>query len=246
MLVNLNYGSGYVPGRGGPDVSLSDRINGRIDAALVRARAEQPARNYLGASILSDPCARRVAYTWRGELGAPVDGRALRIFKTGDAMEDLLATWVKAAGFKLLTIDPATGEQFGFSDGPLAGHADGIITGGPDLGFSYPVLWEAKGLNDRSWSHLVKNGLKVSKPLYYGQVCIYMLYLNLAACLFTALNKNTSEIYHELVPADPAEAQRLIDLAVSIVRGWMPPRFNAEPTRYCASCEFEDACWSMP
>ena len=157
-----------------------------------------------------------------------------------------MATWVKPAGFKLLTIDPATGEQFGFSDGPLAGHADGIITGGPDLGFSYPVLWEAKGLNDRSWSHLVKNGLKVSKPLYYGQVCIYMLYLNLTACLFTALNKNTSEIYHELVPADPAEAQRRIDLAVSIVRGWMPPRFNAEPTRYCASCEFEDACWSMP
>jgi len=49
-----------------------------------------------------------------------------------------------------------------------------------------------------------------------------------------------------LVPADPAEAQRLVDLAVNIVRGWMPPRFSAEPTRYCTFCEYRDSCWSMP
>jgi hypothetical protein len=244
MLVDLNHDSGYVPGRNGPVVTLSDRVNGRIDVALVKARAQEPKRQYLGASILGDPCGRRVAYAYRSETSMPLDGRTLRIFQTGHVIEDLLAAWMKAAGFKLLTVDPATGQQFGFVDGPLGGHADGVIVSGPEFGLSYPVLWEAKGLNDRSWSNLMKNGLKISKPIYYGQVCIYMPYLGLAACLFTALNKNTNEIYHELVPADPAEAQRLVDLAVGIVQGRLPPRFSVEPTRYCDFCEFRDTCWS--
>ena len=246
-MVDLNHSSGYVPGRIGHTApSLSEGVNARIDAALIKTRAEEPKRLYLGASILGDPCARRVAYAYAAEAGVPLDGRTLRIFETGHVIEGLLATWMKAAGFDLVTLDPGTGEQLGFTDGPLAGHADGIIVGGPKLGFAYPILWEAKGVSDRSWSDLVKNGLRASKPIYYGQVSLYMAYLDLPACLFTALNKNSSEIYHELVPADPAEAQRLVDLAVSIVRGWLPPRFSAEPTRYCAFCEFRDTCWSMP
>jgi len=246
VAVDLNHNSGYVPGRTGHATpSLSDRINGRIDIGLVKAREAEPPRRYIGASILGDPCARRVAYAWRGETGEPLEGLALRIFETGHAFERLLAEWIERAGFDLRTLDPETGEQFAFSDGPIAGHADGIIVGGPTLGFAFPVLWEAKGLGNRSWSDLVKSGLRLSKPIYYGQVSLYMAYLDLAACLFTALNKNTSEIYHELVPADPAEAQRLVDLAVNIVRGWMPPRFSAEPTRYCTFCEYRDSCWNM-
>jgi hypothetical protein len=140
MTVDLNHGSGYVPGYSGYAPSLGERINACIDAALTEARNAEPRRTYLGASMLADPCARRVAYAWRGAPAAPVEGRSLRIFETGHAIERLLASWMERAGFDLRTIDPATGGQYAFSDGPLEGHADGIIVDGPDLGFVYPVL----------------------------------------------------------------------------------------------------------
>jgi hypothetical protein len=246
-MIDLNHKSGFVPGRVGPAApSLSERINVRIDAALLGARAAQPQRAYIGASMLGDPCARRIAYEWGGDPGAPPEGLGLRIFETGHVLEDLLARWMRRAGFDLLTVDPNTGQQFTFTDGPIEGHADGVITGGPDLGFDYPVLWEAKGLNERSWNDLVKNGLRRSKPIYYGQCVLYTAYLDLAFGLFTALNKNTQEIYHELVRFDLAEAQRLIDLAVEIARGALPPRAWAEPVWFCGYCQFASSCWESP
>jgi hypothetical protein len=244
LSVDLNHGSGCVPGRTTSAVTLllGAGINRRIDAGLAAARAAEPRRARLGASMLADPCARRVAYQYRGEPAPPLDGRALRIFAAGHAVEDLLAQWIRNAGFDLITIDPRTGGQFAFSDGPLEGHADGVIVGGPQLGFAYPLLWESKGLNDRSWSDLVKRGLRLSRPIYYGQVSLYMAYFGLDACLFTALNKNSCEIWHDLVGFDIAEAARLIDRAADIVRGRLPSRLD-EPAGYCSYCEFKTPCW---
>jgi len=198
------------------------------------------------AELPGDVCARRVAYAWRGETGEPIQGRALRIFETGHVLERLLAKWIERAGFDLRTIDPETGEQYAFKDGSVEGHADGIIVGGPSLGFKYPVLWDAKGLNDRSWNQIVKSGLRAASPIYYGQANLYMGYLDLSACLFSALNKNTSELYHELIPINLAEAQRLVDLAVDIVRGWLPPRLGIASTRVCGYCQFQSLCWGGP
>jgi hypothetical protein len=245
LTVDLNHGSGYTPGQAmhvaAP--SLGERINARIDAALAEARNAEPRRTYIGASMLGDPCARRVAYAWRGEPGALLEGRSLRIFETGHALERLLASWMERAGFDLRTIDPATGGQYAFRDGPVEGHADGIIVSGPDLGFDYPVLWEAKGLNDRSWQDIAKMGVRIARPVYYSQCSLYTAYFDVGACLFSVLNKNDQSIYHELIPFDLAEAQRLVDRAVGIVRGWLPPRLALAPARICACCRFNVQCW---
>jgi len=244
LTVDLNHKSGYVPGQTRPTVSLGEAINTLIDFALVEARRRALKREYLGASVLGDPCARRLAFQYRGERGEPLDGRVLRIFGQGRVLEDLLADWIRNAGFKLHTVAPGTSEQWSFRDGPIEGHIDGIILNGPEIGLPYPLLWEAKSLNDRSWSDLVKHGLQVSKPPYYGQVNLYMRYFGYPACLLSALNKNTAEIYHEVITFDRAEAQRLVDRAVAIARGWMPPRIAAEPVWHCNYCAYRTLCWS--
>ena len=55
-----------------------------------------------------------------------------------------------------------------------------------------------------------------------------MAYLELEVALFTALNRDTLALHHEAVPFEPAEAQRLSDRAVEILRatdaGELPPR----------------------
>ena len=253
MLIDLNPGSGFVYG---PEPSSPEptgaRINNRIDDALVAARARQRPRDYLGASRIGEPCSRRLVYEFTRtpeDPGKEIKGQSLRIFAAGHVFEDLAIRWLRQAGFDLRT-ERRDGGQFGFetAGGRIRGHVDGVIVGGPDVGLTWPVLWEHKALNARSWSETAKKGVQISKPIYYGQLQIYMAYMGLGAALFTALNKNTCELHHEPVAFDPATAQALSDKAVDVLRaadsGELLPRIAASPDFYlCRFCPFAQRCW---
>ena len=111
--------------------------------------------------------------------------------------------WLRAAGFDLRD-KGQDGRQFGFSiaGGRIRGHIDGVIVAGPDVGITWPALFEHKSLNAKSWADLVKRGVELSKPIYYAQLQIYMAYMDLGTALFTALNKDTQALHHEVVGFD--------------------------------------------
>ena len=88
--------------------------------------------------------------------------------------------------------------------GRIRGHIDGVIVAGPDVGIIWPALFEHKSLNAKSWADLVKRGVELSKPIYYAQLQIYMAYMDLGTALFTALNKDTQALHHEVVGFDRA------------------------------------------
>jgi hypothetical protein len=186
----------------------------------------------------------------------------LRTFDIGHCLEDLIAEWIRLAGFDLRTKNE-NGEQFGFSTagGKIAGHVDGIIYGFPpelkqgndnasaanQMG---AWLWECKTLSNKSWNDTQKRGVLVSKPIYYAQVQLYMAYLNLDEnpCLFTALNKDTSELYHELIPFDAEAAQRYSDRAVQVIKATennelLPCISNDSSFFKCKMCGFRNECW---
>jgi len=99
-----------------------------------------------------------------------------------------------------------------------------------------------------SWSDTAKKGVQLSKPVYFGQMQIYMAYMGLGSALFTALNKDTCEIYHEHVLFDPAAAQALSDKAVDVLRtadaGDLLPRIAISPDFFlCRFCPFAARCW---
>jgi hypothetical protein len=250
-MMDFGHGSGLVPGgRSKAAPTISEAINAAIDDRLVAIRVGQPHRDYLGASILGDPCMRKLVYEYRHESATPHDGLTLRRFDAGDVFEQLSIKWLRAGGFDLRCVNPNTGRQYEFetAHGRIKGHADGVIMGGPSVGLAYPVLWEHKALNTRSWSNLVKLGLAESKEIYYGQVQLYLAYLKLDECLFTALNKNSCELYHEIVPLNLSEAQRLSDRAVQIIKsaesGKVPPRIATQPDNFsCRHCSFLPICW---
>ena len=235
-------------------IPIAVRINDLIDSALIAERDKQPRREYLGASMLGDPCSRRIQYEYVGAAKDPdknFNGQTLRIFDAGHQFEALSVKWVKQAGFDLRT-QKADGGQFGFSvaKGRIKGHIDGVIVGGPSW-FVFPSLWEHKALKDKSWQDLAKRGLAISKPLYAAQVALYQGYMpDLAQnpALFTALNKDTQELYHELVPFDASLAQSTSDKAVNILQatdaGQQLPRMAANPDFYlCLSCPYAKRCW---
>jgi hypothetical protein len=220
--------------------------------ALEAAHAAEPPRDYLGGSRIGEPCARRLAYEVTHtpvDAGMDFGGGLLRIFEAGHRFEDLTIRWLQAARFDLRTRG-RDGRQFGFSiaGGRIRGHIDGVIVHGPGVGIRWPALFEHKALNQKSWADLVKRGLRRSKPIYFAQCQLYMAYMELQVTLFTAMNKDTQELYHKVVHFEPAEAQRLSDKAVDILRAVeaeeLPPRIANAPDFYlCRMCPYARRCW---
>ena len=194
--------------------------------------------------------------------GRDFEPSTLRIFEAGHRGEDVVAGWLRAAGFDLRT-HRADGRQFGFSvlDGRFRGHIDGVIVAGPDVGLAWPALWENKTLGVRSWREVVNRGVTLAKPIYAAQIALYQAYLDLLQpALFTALNRETWELYCELVPFDAALAQRMSDRAVQVVRASaaeeLLPRAAAHRTSVICRggkaggdwhppCPWQDRCWGM-
>lgn len=239
---------------------VHEQISDLIDAALAKDREGQAPRTYLGASRLGVACERALQYEY---LRTPVDpgreipGRILRVFEVGHALEDVAIRWLRLAGFDLYT-RKANGGQFGFSvaGGRIQGHVDGVINAAPsELGLQCPSLWECKTMHDKSWRDTVKHGVARSKPVYAAQMAIYQAYMEATVpgvsrnpALFTAINKDSQEIWFELVPFDGGLAQRMSDRAVRVISasesGELLPRHATTPTHVeCKFCSWQDRCW---
>jgi hypothetical protein len=194
----------------------------RSDAAITARNQRQSPRDYLGGSRIGEECARKLVYEVTHtpkDTGRDFPAGILRIFDAGHQIEALAIRWLRQAGFDLRDRN-AEGTQFGFTaaGGKLRGHADGVIVAGPDIGIRWPALWESKALGQKSWTDLVKHGLRQSKPIYFAQVQLYMAYFELEVALLTAVNRDSLALHHEAVPFDAAEAQRLSDRAVDVLR----------------------------
>lgn len=252
-MIDLNSGSGFVySSRQETATSPAQRINVLIDRALVGQNRQQRPRNYLGGSRIGEPCARKLVYEFTNtpiDAGKGFDGLTLRIFDAGHQFETLSIRWLRAAGFDLRD-KRQDGTQFGFTiaGGRIRGHVDGVIVAGPDVGMNWPALFEHKALKATSWTDVVKRGVQISKPVYYAQLQIYMAYMDLGSALFTALNKDTQALHHEIVGFDARAAQTLSDKAVDIIRaaeaGELPPRIAASADFYlCRWCAYVKRCW---
>ena len=237
-----------------------ERVTWHIDLALTLERDQQPPRQYLGASRLGASCERALQFDYAGapmDAGKGCSGRTLRVFEVGHVLEALAVRWLRLAGFELHH-QKADGGQFGFSvaGGRLQGHVDGIVANGPEaLGLGYPMLFEFKTMNAKNWRSCVKSGVAVAKPLYAAQIATYQAYMedmvdgiSTNPALFIALNKDTQELWCELVPFDAALAQRMSDRAAKVITATeagdlLPRAFTDAAHVECKFCPWADRCW---
>ena len=236
-----------------PSKDITEMISSCLDEAILNENSKRKKRTYLGGSSLGESCSRKIQYRYMGheaDEGRDFSANTLRIFQFGHEIEDSVAQWLKNANFDLRTEDKK-GEQFGFSiaDGEIKGHIDGVICGGP-VGMGYPSLWENKSANDRKFKEFQSKGMAKTNPIYAAQIALYQAYMELTEhpCLFTVVNKNTSEIYYELVPFDKFLAQEISDKAVNILQatkaGEMLPRIAQSKEMFdCKWCNYKETCW---
>lgn len=240
--------------------TVADQINAAIDAALEAENKASPGRDYLGGSRLGVSCERALQYEY---AKAPMDpergfkGKTLRTFEIGHSLEALAIEWLRKGGFEIYDRRP-NGKQFGFqvADGRVRGHVDGIIASGPGLD-AFPALWECKTMNGKNWRACVKHGVRKSKPVYAAQIAIYQAYMegqiegiSKAPALFTAINKDTSDLHHELVEFDGGLAQASSDKAVRVLQateaGELLPRVSDDPDWFeCKFCDWRERCHGL-
>lgn len=257
---------------------LANKLSEAVREAVLKDR-ESEFRTHLGASVIGHSCARHVWYHFRWaateeKLESTEDrddlARMIRLWARGDREESVFEALLTAAGMQLFTIDQESGEQFRISDfgGHFGGSLDGVGEGLPEL----PGVWcllEFKTHNNKSFIKLKKEGVRFSKPQHFAQMQVYMSYRGLQVTLYCAVNKDTDELYFELVYADEnvaisykMRAENVINSPepldkVSQNRGWFECRyceFNLVcweedlPLRNCRTCEFaiidtEDGVW---
>jgi hypothetical protein len=261
-MIDLNHASGCQYGGAFVVPDTTAMIAAAIDRALLARQQDQAPRTYVSTSGLGRACVRQIQYDYLAvpkDAGRDFEPRTLRIFEAGHRGEDIVAAWLRLAGFDLRT-ERADGRQFGFSalDGRFRGHIDGCLVAGP-VPLAYPALWENKALGASSWKDVVKRGLTLSKPVYAAQIALYQAYLELPnPALFTALNRDTMELYSELVPFDPSLAQSMSDRAVDVVRAsdsreLLPQVAQERTSALCrggisagewhGACAWQDRCW---
>lgn len=234
----------------------SSRLVHLIDEALQQRNAKQKPREYLGGSRLGVECQRALQFEFFNtpkDEGRGFTGKTLRTFEIGHALEDMAAGWIRLAGLDLRT-QKGDGSQFGFTTchGYIAGHIDGVLIGGPEEFGPYPRLWEMKTSNGKNWREMEKKKIRKAKWVYYIQCQLYMAYMELTEnpALFTAINKDTSELYFENVDFNPSVAQEASDRGARIVEaclsGEVLPRISKDPSFYqCKWCAWADRCWRM-
>ena len=158
---------------------------------------------------------RRVQYDWM--VDAVHSQRTRDIFFRGDVFEDRSRELLAGAGFRF---EPdAAALNFSAVGGLFCGHADGIITAGPDLpGLALPCIWEHKCLGSRGWKDIERDGIEKARPQYYAQVLLYQAYLNATnPALVTVVNADTCERLHLLVPFNAERAQAWSDRAIAVI-----------------------------
>lgn len=208
-------------------------------------------RLHLGASVLGDPCERKLWYIFRWASDVEFNGRMLRLFDRGQREENTFTKELTRAGVLVHDTKPGTNEQYRFSD--ISGHVGGSMDGWGN-GFAetdeYCVI-EYKTHSDKSFKTLQSQGVQSAKPLHYAQMQLYMYWSathnggnGMKKAFYLAVNKNDDELYSEFVDFDKNFAESLIEKAKRIVTAnRAPARMTEDPSFYlCKWCEFSGTC----
>ena len=220
-----------------PEYGIEQMIN---SALVCKRKSDTHERHYIGASLLGDQCDRKIWY-YRYEPPAIKDGRVLRIFRIGDYFEDFVIEMLRDAGVKVFNVDE-NGKQFGFVDGEVSGHCDGVVVGLPES--DQPHVLEVKSMNNSTFNQLKKKGLKATNIKYYGQIQVYTLKLELQDGLFIAMNKDNQELYFERLKLDKFYAMALIEKGKEIAKLTTPPKRTFKKNFYlCNMCGKKKECY---
>ena len=226
-------------------------LNVEINAAVERAVAATArlSRLYLGASIVGHECPRQIQYDWMctPELSA----RVRLIFDRGHAFEALVRAQLVLAGFQFA---PKEALEFVALDGFLQGHADGIVTSGPDcrsFHLSRDLGMQSPQRQKFSRRHPQRIHRRRFRAMRRRSPSISTSSRSPIPALVSCVNADTCETLHLALPFDATRAKEAIACAQAIIdatrAGDLLPRFTGDPENFqCRICQHRRRCWGKP
>lgn len=224
-----------------------------------KAAAPHTLRDHVGASILGDPCKRRVWLNFRGVGGAKISAKMMRLFNRGHLEEARFHAMLQASGIK--TFWQNGEKQYGYKKGMFAGSIDGLALNVPECPNEL-VMLEFKTMNESRFKQFLIKGMDAF-PTYYNQCLINMKCMNemakdqlesvvadtdvkpeLVCTLFLAVNKNTDEIHAVLITKDDETAQKYIQNVAEVLDKELPPPLHDSPKYFdCKVCAYKKYCF---
>jgi len=202
-------------------------------------------RSHLGASGLGHECFRKIYYDYRWFTRKVFGARMLRLFNRGHLEEGRIIALLLMIGVKVFQQDE-NGNQFRitFAQGHGGGSGDGKGYDIPDLAPGEWCLFEFKTFNDDRFNDLKRDGVKLAKPEHYVQMNSYMFKMGIPITLYVGVNKNTDELYMELITVNTYFAEEKLHIGEQIVYTDTPPtKINPSPGFFkCKFCDHYGVC----
>lgn len=242
--------------------ALVTQIEADVDA-FCRQHFKSEHRNHLGASEIGHPCAAKVWGKFRWLKLEKHSGRMLRLFERGHLEESRFVLILRGIGFEVRDVAD-NGEQFRIVgvDGHFGGSLDAIAKA--PARYQIPdeiiIVNEYKTHGEKSFTKLAgpkdKNGdgrkfvtgthgVRVAKPVHFSQMCSYGRAYGYKFALYVAVNKDTDEIYFEIVPLDFLHADDLFRKADSVIHSQEQPAKIAQTETFfeCKYCHLSGICF---
>lgn len=202
-------------------------------------------RSHLGASLIGRECSREIWFGWRWAESKKAPAKMIRLWNRGHLEEGRMLAMLELIGCEVWH-QTEDGKQFRIQDyrGHAGGGIDAVVRGIPEMP-GVPVLGEFKTHNLKSFLELEDKGVRAAKFEHFVQMNVYMRKLNLSHSLYVAVNKNTDDLYAEIVERDDAVADRYIDRFKEIIEAETIPRRISESPAFwkCKFCDFSSVCF---
>lgn len=201
-------------------------------------------RAHLGASLIGDDCSRKLWYSWHWAKVIKFKASTLRLFNRGHLEEGRFVAMLLMIGCEVWQFDEK-GKQYRIKGyrGHFGGGLDCVIRGLPEFP-DVAVLGEFKTHNDKSFTKLKAEGVRLSKFQHYVQMQKYMGKWGLPFALYLAVNKNNDEIYGEIIVFDQDTYDRFEVRVRGIIDSPKPPPKIKEDASWfqCKWCDYKGIC----
>lgn len=212
----------------------------RINYLLNEETTEELPRPYMGLSQIGDSCHRALQYHHYWGYKITLSNRVKRLFNVGHRQEQIIIDELAKIG---IFITDQQEEMVGTA-GHWKGHCDGIAIAEIDIEKKFLV--EFKTHNQKNFDLVKKKGVRDFSSKHYGQCTAYMGYLGLPYCLYVAYNKNTSELWTEIIMFSDIDFQELKRKEMEVIASdsLLPRIGNGSPAWFeCKFCDARKVCF---
>ena len=206
-------------------------------------------RGYIGASSIGAACERRIWNQFHWVNAEKMTAKSLKAIADGHHSEELMASRLRLVDGISLQTHQESGEQFGFEDGHIRGHLDGIIFGLEHSPEQH--VWEHKCVNVEKFEKLIKlknkdesRALLEWDEIYFAQAQLYMHYFNIDWHYLTVCTPGSRDETACFTPFNQDAANHYIERANRIVSADKPPPRISENAAWfqCKMCPFPENC----